>query len=107
MAGLIGAASPGGNGTAGPAFSGYSGVEVAGKTGTAEVFGKQDTSVFVGIVNPNPTPDSAERQYVIVVFIEQGGNGGSVAAPVTRRIIEALNGNPAPPAVRVVAKKGD
>ena len=107
MAGLIGAASPGGIGTAGPAFSGYGGVEVAGKTGTAEVFGKQDTSVFVGIVNPNPTPDSDERQYVIVVFIEQGGNGGSVAAPVTRRIIEALNGNPAPPAVRVVPGKKD
>jgi len=106
MAGLIGATSPGGIGTAGPAFSGYNGVQVAGKTGTAEVFGKQDTSVFVGIVNPNPTPDSAEHQYVIVVFIEQGGNGGSVAAPVTRRIIEALNGNLAPAAVRVVPKPG-
>ena len=105
--GLIGAASPGGNGTAGPAFSGYTGVPVAGKTGTGEVLGKQDTSVFAAIVNPDPTPDSDERQYVVIVFIEQGGNGGSVAAPVSRRIIEALNGNPAPPAVRVIAKKGD
>jgi penicillin-binding protein 2 len=107
LAGLIGATSPGGIGTAGPAFSGYGGVEVAGKTGTSEVLGKQDTSVFAAIVNPNPTPDSDERQYVVVVFVEQGGNGGSVAAPITRRIIEALNGNPAPPAVRVISKKGD
>ena len=105
LAGLIGAASPGGIGTAGPAFSGYGGVEVAGKTGTAEVFGKQDTSVFAAIVNPNPT-DAVPAQYVVVVFVEQGGNGGSVAAPVTRRIIEALNGNPAPAAVRAIPKKG-
>ena len=91
-----------GIGTAAGAFAGYGGVEVAGKTGTAEVAGKQDTSVFAGIVNPNPTPDSDERQYVVIVFIEEGGNGGSVAAPVARRIIEALNGNLNPPSVRVI-----
>lgn len=105
MAGLIGATSPGGIGTAGPAFSGYEGPQVAGKTGTAEVFGKQDTSVFAAIVNPNPTPDTDERQYVVVVFVEQGGNGGSVAAPITRRIIDGLNGNPNPPSVRLIRAK--
>ncbi len=105
LAGLIGATTPGGIGTAGPAFAGYNGVEVAGKTGTAEVFGKQDTSVFAAIVNPQPTaPD--QPQYVVMVFVEQGGNGGSVAAPISRRIIEALNGNPAPPAVRAIPAPG-
>ena len=95
-----------GIGTAAPAFSGYSGIEVAGKTGTIEVLGKQDTSAFAAILNPNPvTPD--DPQYVIMVFVEQGGNGGSVAAPISRRIIEALNGNLTPPNVRLVAPKGD
>jgi penicillin-binding protein 2 len=101
MGGLIDAASPGGIGTAGRAFSGYGGVPVAGKTGTAEVFGKQDTSVFMTVFNPQPkTPD--EPQYVIAVFVEQGGNGGSVAAPIARRIVEALNGNLSPAGVRLV-----
>ena len=101
MGGLEDAALPGGIGTAGRAFSGYGGIQVAGKTGTAEVFGKQDTSVFMTIFNPDPkTPD--EPQYVIAVFVEQGGNGGSVAAPIARRIVDALNGNPNPAGVRLV-----
>jgi penicillin-binding protein 2 len=108
MPGLIGATSPGGIGTAGRAFSGYGGpYEVAGKTGTAEVNGKQDTSVFCAIVNPNPPPDSDEPQYVVVVFVEEGGNGGSVAAPIARRIIEAINGEAEPPEVRVVPPDDD
>ena len=108
MAGLIGAVSPGGIGTAGRAFSGYGGpYEVAGKTGTAEVLGKQDTSVFCAIVNPNPPPDTDVPQYVVVVFVEEGGNGGSVAAPIARRIIQALNGDPDPPDVRLVPPDDD
>jgi penicillin-binding protein 2 len=102
MAGLIGAALPGGIGTAGRAFSGYGGLQVAGKTGTAEVYGKQDTSVFMAIVNPNPALGGDEPQYVVAVFVEQGGNGGSVAAPIARRIIEGLNGDANPPGVRLV-----
>ena len=45
-----------GIGTAHEAFAGYSGMPIAGKTGTAQVAGKQDTSVFVGIVNPELPP---------------------------------------------------
>ena len=107
IAGLIGATSPGGIGTAGRAFSGYGGIEVAGKTGTAEVFGKQDTSVFMAIVNPQPELGADEPQYVVAVFVEQGGNGGSVAAPITRRIVEGLNGNLNPPGVRLVPPQTD
>jgi penicillin-binding protein 2 len=107
LPGLIDAASPGGIGTAGRAFSGYGGITVAGKTGTAQVNGKQDTSVFCAIVNPDPTPDSDEAQYVVVVFVEEGGNGGSVSAPIAKRIIQTLNGDPNPPAVRVVPPASD
>ncbi|HEU5301697.1 MAG TPA: penicillin-binding protein 2 [Acidimicrobiia bacterium] len=95
-----------GIGTAAAAFSGYGGIEVAGKTGTVEILGKQDTSAFAAIVNPNPA-NPEDPQYVVVVFVEEGGNGGSVAAPITRRIVEALNGNLAPANVRLVPPKGD
>jgi len=105
MAGLLGVTK--GIGTAASAFAGYGGMEVAGKTGTIEILGKQDTSAFAAIVNPNPVPDSDQPQYVVIVFVEQGGNGGSVAAPIARRIIEALNGNLAPANVRLVPPKGD
>ena len=93
MAGLKDAVLPGGIGTAARRSPGYGGIEVAGKTGTAEVFGKQDTSVFVGIVNPPPALGADEPQYVVAVFVEQGGAGGSVAAPIARRIADALSGD--------------
>jgi penicillin-binding protein 2 len=97
-----------GIGTAASAFQGLSlpaGWEVAGKTGTAEVFGRQDNSVFVGIVNPDPPPGSDLPQYVVVVFVEEGGNGGSVSAPITKRIIQGLAGEKEPPEVRLIAPK--
>ena len=97
-----------GIGTAASAFSGLSlpaGWTVAGKTGTGEVFGRQDTSVFVGMVNPDAPPGSELPQYVIVVFVEEGGNGGSVAAPITKRIIQALAGEKDPPEVRLIPPK--
>ena len=108
-----------GIGTAHEAFAGYSGMPIAGKTGTAQVAGKQDTSVFVGIVNPELPPATeratAPHQYVVVVFVEEGGNGGSVSAPIARRIIAGINGitgphagDPAylnPPAVHLIPPK--
>lgn len=52
---------------------------VAGKTGTAQVVGKQNTSVFAafGPVVPEQPP-----QYVAAAFLEQAGYGGDVAAPL-------------------------
>jgi penicillin-binding protein 2 len=104
-------------GTAQPAFSDYQGVDVGGKTGTAEQQPKQDNALFVGVVNPNPTPeqkcekkpggDRSGCQYVVVVVVEQGGFGGSVAAPIARRIIDGLNGNPDPDPVRLRPRKTD
>lgn len=76
------------SGTARCAFSGFptSQIAVAGKTGTAERPPAQDTSWFASMVGPNPDkPD-----YVIVTSVEQGGFGGQTAAPITRRVIDAL-----------------
>ena len=75
-------------GTAQCAFAGFplSQVMVAGKTGTAERYNKQDTSWFASMVGPNPDkPD-----YVIVTMVEQGGFGGQTAAPITRQVIDGL-----------------
>jgi peptidoglycan glycosyltransferase len=60
------------------------GVTVAGKTGTAEVEGKQPHTWFIGIAPAeNPT-------VVVAVVVENsGGGGGSVAAPIARQVIEA------------------
>ncbi|MBM3148381.1 MAG: hypothetical protein FJ000_10890, partial [Actinobacteria bacterium] len=35
-------------------------------------------------------PADGERQYVVVVLIEEGGHGGSTAAPTARLIYDAL-----------------
>jgi len=93
LSGLLGAVNAS-DGTARPAFNGYTGLEVAGKTGTAQQGDKEDNALFVGLVNPNPKPDAPpeqKKQYVIAVIVEEAGFGGSVAAPIARRIIDGLN----------------
>ena len=42
----------------------------------------------------NPTNDPALPQYVVVAMVEQGGFGADAAAPIVRRVIDFLNGNP-------------
>ena len=69
---------------------------------------KQDTSWFAGITNPDNDP--ALPQYVVVAMVEQGGFGADVAAPIVRRMVDFLNGNPNPPAVHYApapVKKSD
>ncbi len=90
LAGLRGVISQG-EGTAAHAFAGFSAMAVAGKTGTAQVFGKQDTAVFVALA-----PVQAPR-YVVSVFLEESGFGGETAAPVARRILSGLAGEPPGP----------
>jgi len=70
-------------GTSGPVFAGYP-IAVAGKTGTAEVFGKGDYAWYASYA-PYDKP-----KYAVVVMIEQGGHGGAVAAPAARMIYDAL-----------------
>ncbi|GAB3079042.1 penicillin-binding protein 2 [Pedococcus soli] len=57
---------------------------VAGKTGTAEAFGKQDTAWFVSYA-PADKP-----RYAVAVVVSQGGTGGATAAPAARRIYDVL-----------------
>jgi len=78
-------------GTAAAVFAGFPPGMVAGKTGTAQVQGKQNTSLFVGM-----TP-AASPKYVVVAVVEEAGYGAAVAAPVVRSVIEQLNGLPVTP----------
>lgn len=73
-------------GTAAGAFRGFDleAWPVAGKTGTAEVFGKEDTAWFVSYA-PADRP-----RYVVAVVVGQGGTGGSTAAGIAREIHGAL-----------------
>jgi len=71
------------SGTSAAVFAGYP-VQVAGKTGTAEVFGAGDYAWYASYAPAN------DPKYVVVVMVEQGGHGGTVAAPATRLIYDAL-----------------
>jgi penicillin-binding protein 2 len=73
-------------GTGFNAFAGFplAAFPVAGKTGTAEVAGKGDTSVFTAYA-----PADAPR-YVVTVVLEESGLGATAAAPVARRVLEAI-----------------
>ena len=85
-------------GTAASAFAGFplDRVPVAGKTGTAQVNGRADTSLFAAVAPAN------EPHYVVVAVIEEAGFGSTVAAPIVRGVLEALTGiaprAPRPPA---------
>jgi penicillin-binding protein 2 len=70
-------------GTSYGTFGGYP-VAVAGKTGTAQVAGKGDYSWYASFA---PVDDP---RYVVVVMIEQGGEGADAAAPAARLIYNAL-----------------
>lgn len=85
--GLLGV-TQGVEGTAVSAFDEYPVAwPVAGKTGTAEVTGKQNTSVFAafGPVVPDQPP-----QYVAAAFLEQAGYGADAAAPLIARIFAGI-----------------
>ena len=74
------------------------GVEVAGKSGTAQASNRNDDAWFVAFAPyENPTIS-------VAVVVEGGGGGGAVAAPIARQVMEAYFGiNPA----GEVARSGD
>ena len=79
-------------GTATGAFSGV-GVEVSGKTGTGQVFGrnldgssKDDTSWFASFA-PSKKPE-----YAVVMMVSQGGFGASTSGVGVRKIYEHIFG---------------
>ena len=79
-------------GTAAGVFSGFP-VEISGKTGTAQVFGrnpngsaKDDTSWFAAY-GPSKNP-----KYVVVMMVSQGGFGASTSGIAARDIFATLFG---------------
>lgn len=65
---------------------------ISGKTGTAEVYGKQDTSWLASWGPVQPGQDASNAKFVVVGMIEQAGTGASAAAPMVRKIYEGLLG---------------
>ena len=75
-------------GTAAAAFAGFplDRVPVVGKTGTAQVNGKGDTSLFVAVAPAN------DPHFVVAAVVEESGFGSVVAAPIVRKVLEVLTG---------------
>jgi penicillin-binding protein 2 len=96
LTGLLGAVGSR-DGTAAAAFAGFplDRVPVEGKTGTAQVTGKADTSLFAAVAPAN------DPQFAVVAVVEEAGFGSAVAAPIVRRVLEVLTGvarpSPVPP----------
>ena len=80
------------SGTAAGAFAGFP-IQVTGKTGTAEVFGrnlngsaKDNTSWFASYAPSN------KPRYAVVMMVSQGGFGASTSAVGVRKIYETIFG---------------
>ncbi len=76
------------SGTAAGTFAGFplGRLCVAGKTGTAQVFGKNSTSNFASFA-PCDNP-----KYVVVMMIPDSGYGADVSGPAVRQIWDAIYG---------------
>ncbi len=72
--------------------------QIGGKTGTAEVEGKQDTS-WLATWGPTSTSKAGNvtAKFVMVGMVEQAGTGATAAGPMLKRIwdgIFGVNGKP-------------
>jgi penicillin-binding protein 2 len=76
------------SGTAQSAFQGFdlNAFPIAGKTGTAEVDNKADTSIFAAFST------GAGPRYASAAILEESGFGANAAAPLVRHIFEAVSG---------------
>jgi cell division protein FtsI/penicillin-binding protein 2 len=63
-----------------------SAVEMAGKTGTAQLDQGLPHAWFTGFA---PFGAAPERRLAFAVIVEHGGYGGRVAAPIARELMEA------------------
>ncbi len=84
--GLWGVVNEGGTGAA----ARIPGLDIAGKTGTAQTIAnskseKGQDHAWFGAYAPAQNPE-----VVVVVFVERGGHGGAVAAPIARQILDAI-----------------
>ena len=73
-----------GEGTAANAFGGFplDKVDVAGKSGTAQMKPKQSFAWFAAIAK------AKGKEIVVVALVEEAGSGSQIAAPIVRRVIE-------------------
>jgi penicillin-binding protein 2 len=94
LQGLLGV--PQGGGTASGAFEGFdlAGYPIAGKTGTSQKVGEEDSALFVGfgpVRNGRVPEPSQEASYVVSTVLEEVGQfGGTVAAPAVRQVFDGL-----------------
>ncbi|MGH8862389.1 MAG: penicillin-binding transpeptidase domain-containing protein [Jatrophihabitantaceae bacterium] len=65
---------------------------IGGKTGTAEVHGKQDTSWLATWGPIYRQHGHVRARFVLVGMVEQGGTGATAAGPMLKRIWDALLG---------------
>lgn len=67
--------------------AGVAGLQICGKTGTAEIDTQQDDNAwFVGFI------DSDSMPFAVCVTVQDSGTGGRVAAPVAQKIFRYLSG---------------
>ena len=73
-----------GDGTGAAAFAGFplDRVDVAGKSGTAQMNPKQPFSWFSAIAK------AGDKDIVVVALVEEAGSGSQIAAPIVRRVID-------------------
>ena len=91
--------------------------KIAGKTGTAQVKGMGQGESYVESRTAEHLRDHAlfiafapvdDPQIAIAVIVENGGHGGSVAAPIARKLMDQyLIGNAGPVIKVVVPASGD
>src|SRR4051812_20799701 len=78
---------------------------IGGKTGTAEVFGKQDTSWLATWGPTYQDHGDTKARYVMVGMVEQAGTGATAAGPMLKRIWDGLLGpKPIVPGARPAAR---
>jgi penicillin-binding protein 2 len=66
--------------------------ELGGKTGTAEVFGKGDTSWIVTWGPTYKQHGATKARFVIAGMVEQAGTGATAAGPMVKRIWDGILG---------------
>ena len=64
-------------------------VPIAGKTGTAEVSGRDSHGWFVGFAPYGQEPGGARKRIAFAIVIEHAGYGGRTAAPAAGEIVSA------------------
>jgi peptidoglycan glycosyltransferase len=64
-------------------------VPIAGKTGTAEVSGRDSHGWFVGFAPYESIPSRATKRIAVAIVIEHAGYGGTTAAPAAGEIVSA------------------